>query len=225
MQIGARGTRTAPGPLLKTARPVLEWRFFPHLCRSTVPAFLQQAHRSRKRIPVCTSEVLCYTRTTFWPSTSREKGELSLTTTPLDKEILHEIVRVIRAKEQVPHTVEVGGKRYALTYLDDHYQRLMDALASRDANMLSILFGQLASKVKYQVVAGPEPGVKRRATAPKKLPTQSAVQMRKRKAARGQLSTLPKARKPSTTAPKGSKVNVVSVGKLRVSGRKARPKK
>lgn len=161
----------------------------------------------------------------FWPSTSREKGELSLTTTPLDKEILHEIVRVIRAKEQVPHTVEVGGKRYALTYLDDHYQRLMDALASRDANMLSILFGQLASKVKYQVVAGPEPGVKRRATAPKKLPTQSAVQMRKRKAARGQLSTLPKARKPSTTAPKGSKVNVVSVGKLRVSGRKARPKK
>ncbi|GBD26103.1 hypothetical protein HRbin30_01431 [bacterium HR30] len=149
-----------------------------------------------------------------------------MTTTPLDKEILQEIVRVIRAEEKVPYTVDVGGKRYALTYLEDHAQRLMDALASRDANMLSILFGQLASKVKYQAVASPEPRVARRPAKAQKSVATKATPARKRKAASTtRVSTLPKARKPSTTAPKRARAKVVTMRKLGASARKTRRKK
>jgi hypothetical protein len=75
----------------------------------------------------------------------------------LDKQILQEIVRVVQAEQRVPSTIEVDGNRYALTYLEDHERRMQDAIANRDANLLSMLFGQLASKVKYQLAASQPP--------------------------------------------------------------------
>ncbi len=149
-----------------------------------------------------------------------------MTTTPLDKEILQEIVRVIRSEAKVPHTVAVSGKRYALTYLEDHHQRLVDALASRDPNMLSILFGQLASKVKYQAITAAETTDAQEPARTKKAATDKITRTKKRKAgSTGRVAMLPKARKPSTTTPKTAQVKVVTVGKLRAPARKTRRKK
>jgi len=70
----------------------------------------------------------------------------------VDVAILHEIVRVVQANGVVPEKVRVVNRSYEITYLDDH----------RHTDRLGMLFGQLTSKVKYQLL-------KERA-APKKRP-------------------------------------------------------
>lgn len=70
----------------------------------------------------------------------------------VDISILREIVRVIEALAQVPEFVNVNKRRFQLTYLDDHRQRIEEALRRHDRNQLNMLFGQLASKVKYQAL-------------------------------------------------------------------------
>lgn len=67
-----------------------------------------------------------------------------------DSSILHEIVRVVDARARVPDRVRIRGREYQITYLDDHKQRIEEALRRRDTDRLSMLYGQLASKVKYQ---------------------------------------------------------------------------
>lgn len=71
---------------------------------------------------------------------------------PLDRQILQEIVRIVQTQQRVPTSVQVDGHQYALTYLDDHDRRLQDAIENRDSNLLGMLFGQLASRVKYQAI-------------------------------------------------------------------------
>lgn len=73
---------------------------------------------------------------------------------PVDSSILHEIVRVIEARSKVPERVRIKTKDYQITYLDDHRQRLEEALRRHDPDRLSMLYGQLASKVKYQLMRG-----------------------------------------------------------------------
>jgi len=73
-------------------------------------------------------------------------------TLPVDKSILHEIVRVVGARSKVPERVAVRGRNYLITYLDDHRQRLEDALRRHDLDRVNMLYGQLASKVKYQLL-------------------------------------------------------------------------
>jgi hypothetical protein len=80
----------------------------------------------------------------------------------VDVAILHEIVRVVQANGVVPEKVRVVNRSYEITYLDDHRQRIEEALRRRDTDRLGMLFGQLTSKVKYQLL-------KERA-APKKRP-------------------------------------------------------
>jgi len=75
-------------------------------------------------------------------------------TLPVDKSILHEIVRVVSARSKVPERVAVRGRNYLITYLDDHRQRLEDALRRHDVDRVNMLYGQLASKVKYQLMRG-----------------------------------------------------------------------
>jgi hypothetical protein len=65
---------------------------------------------------------------------------------------LHEIVRVVQARAKVPERVRIQKREFQITYLDDHRQRIEEALRRRDADRLSMLFGQLASKVKYQLL-------------------------------------------------------------------------
>ncbi|MFN8641551.1 MAG: hypothetical protein U0802_07810 [Candidatus Binatia bacterium] len=73
-------------------------------------------------------------------------------TQPVDSSILHEIVRVINSRRKVPDKVIVASKEYLLTYLEDHRHRLEEALMRFDGDRLNMLYGQLASKVKYQLL-------------------------------------------------------------------------
>ncbi len=70
----------------------------------------------------------------------------------LDLAILHEIVRVVQTRAKVPERVRILKREYQITYLDDHRQRIEEALRRHDSDRLSMLFGQLASKVKYQLL-------------------------------------------------------------------------
>jgi len=78
----------------------------------------------------------------------------------VDLAILHEIVRVVQARAKVPEKVRILKREYHVTYLDDHRQRIEEAIRRHDSDRLNMLFGQLASKVKYQLlrrVAAREP--------------------------------------------------------------------
>jgi hypothetical protein len=70
----------------------------------------------------------------------------------VDLAILHEIVRVIQTRTKVPDRVRIQKREYRITYLDDHRQRIEETLRRQDNDRLSMLFGQLASKVKYQLL-------------------------------------------------------------------------
>ncbi len=73
-------------------------------------------------------------------------------TQPVDSSILHEIVRIIDSRRKVPAKVIVKSKEYLLTYLEDHQRRLEEAMSRYDRDLLNMLYGQLASKIKYQVL-------------------------------------------------------------------------
>ena len=70
----------------------------------------------------------------------------------VDLAILQEIVRAVREERQVPERITVAKRDYQITYLEDHRQRIEEALRRYDADRLGMLFGQLASKVKYQLI-------------------------------------------------------------------------
>jgi hypothetical protein len=73
-------------------------------------------------------------------------------TQPVDSSILHEIVRVVESRRKVPERVQVRAREYSITYLEDHQRRLEEALQRYDSDRLNMLYGQLASKVKYQLL-------------------------------------------------------------------------
>lgn len=87
-----------------------------------------------------------------------------MTTSRLDLAILKEIVRIVQEKARVPEKVHILKRDYLLTYLEDHRQRMEEALRRYDMDRVNMLFGQLASKVKYQVA---RPARKTTATAKK----------------------------------------------------------
>ena len=124
-------------------------------------------------------------------------------TQPVDSSILHEIVRVIESRRKVPEKVVVKGREYQLTYLEDHQRRLEEALQRYDADRLNMLYGQLASKIKYQMlrrvparaIAEPKPVKKVAAAKPA-----TAKQVSKSKAKPSKPS-----RKPKPTSAAGKK--------------------
>jgi len=73
----------------------------------------------------------------------------------VDLSILQEIVRVVQARSKVPERVRIQKRDYQITYLEDHRQRMEEALRRHDPDRLNMLFGQLASKVKYQLLRRP----------------------------------------------------------------------
>jgi len=84
--------------------------------------------------------------------------------------ILHEIVRIIQARAKVPERIRLQKRAYQITYLDDHRQRIEEAIRRHDTDRLSMLFGQLASKLKYQLL--------RRIAVPKKVQKPARVARR-----------------------------------------------
>jgi hypothetical protein len=91
----------------------------------------------------------------------------------VDLAILYEMVRVVQVRAKVPERVRIQKRDYQITYLDDHRQRIEEALRRHDADRLNMLFGQLASKVKYQLLRrvtsraqhGPQARVARQSSA------------------------------------------------------------
>src|SRR5262249_38105178 len=75
----------------------------------------------------------------------------------VDLSILREIVRVVQVRSKVPERVRILKRDYQITYLEDHRQRMEEALRRQDPDRLNMLFGQLASKVKYQLLRRPAP--------------------------------------------------------------------
>lgn len=110
-------------------------------------------------------------------------------TQPEDRSILREIVRIIEARRRVPEKVTIQAREYLITYLEDHQNRLEEALRRYDPDRLNMLFGQLASKIKYQfsrVVPGrvsepAKPAPKAPKAAPAKVPKAAAKKAPARK--------------------------------------------
>ncbi len=69
-----------------------------------------------------------------------------------DSAILHEIVRIIQERATVPEKVRIRTKQYQITYLEDHRQRLEEAIRRHDTDRLGMLFGQLPGRIKYQMM-------------------------------------------------------------------------
>ena len=138
-----------------------------------------------------------------------------MTTQPVDSSILHEIVRVIESRRKVPERVVVKAREYLLTYLDDHQRRLEEALMRYDADRLNMLYGQLASKIKYQLLRR-IPG--RAAEAVGIAPARRPAPVSAKKSAR------PPA-KPVARAKAASKPAKASGQKRKAAGKPARAKK
>jgi hypothetical protein len=123
-------------------------------------------------------------------------------TQPVDSSILHEIVRVIESRRKVPDKVVVKGREYQLTYLEDHQRRFEEALQRYDSDRLNMLYGQLASKIKYQMLRrvptrapGPEARPAKKASAPKPAPVKA------KKVARPKVKAVSARHKPKKAAP------------------------
>jgi hypothetical protein len=137
---------------------------------------------------------------------------------PVDSSILHEIVRIIESRRKVPVKVVVKAKEYLLTYLDDHQRRLEEALMRFDRDRLNMLYGQLASKIKYQLVrrlparATPALTARKPAAKPAAL-SKSKAALKKPAAAKKKVSA-----RSAKAAPRKSKAAVKA---KRAAGRRA----
>jgi hypothetical protein len=118
-------------------------------------------------------------------------------TQPVDKSILQEIVRIIEAQRKVPERVVVRSREYLITYLEDHMNRLDEALRRYDSDRLNMLYGQLASKVKYQMHRMVASRVKVKEAAKDQPVT---PQLRAKKAPAVRASAKPGAAKPAAKA-------------------------
>lgn len=122
-----------------------------------------------------------------------------------DSAILHEIVRVIQERAQVPEKVRIRTKQYQITYLEDHRQRLEEAMRRHDTDRLGMLFGQLPGRIKYQLLkAGrrAKPGSKPPAKQPSKPASKPAPKARG-KATPGKSKAKPATRSPAKRRARG----------------------
>ena len=140
---------------------------------------------------------------------------------PVDSSILHEIVRIIESRRKVPERLQVRGREYQITYLEDHQRRLEEALHRFDSDQLNMLYGQLASKVKYQMLRRVPP---RAVKAPARRP--AAAKSKAKAAAKPKPKPKAKARSAKSTARKASaKKAAKKAPKKKASARKAGGKK
>lgn len=156
----------------------------------------------------------------------------NIVTQPVDSGILHEIVRVIDARSKVPERVRLRGREYLITYLEDHKQRLEEALRRRDSDRISMLYGQLASKVKYQMLrARPaaqgrthELDTKRAAAAKKAVPAVKQQETAKKTAKKTEKKTEKKTVKKTVKKPvKKAVKKAVKKSPVKSAGAKKRP--
>jgi len=145
----------------------------------------------------------------------------------IDSTILHEIARIVQTRSKVPDRVQILKREYQITYLEDHRQRMEDALRRHDSHLLNMLFGQLASKVKYQVLrsrpstgarkAVPAASASKRTVADSTARTPISEKKRTAKTARPAKSS-PTAAKPAKSVQRATKT-------AKSAGRTAKPTK
>jgi len=160
-------------------------------------------------------------------------------TQPVDSSILHEIVRVVESRRKVPERVQVRAREYLITYLEDHQRRLEEALQRYDSDRLNMLYGQLASKIKYQLLrrlpgasttasrpmakekkqAPPKVKAKAKATSkPKPTPKPKKAEKKKKSLKSNRAATV----RGRSTKPKSARIKTGKPAK-RVAARKAKP--
>ena len=139
-------------------------------------------------------------------------------TQPVDNSILHEIVRIVESRRKVPEKVIVKSKEYLLTYLEDHQRRLEEALQRYDRDRLNMLYGQLASKIKYQLLRRVPPRLGGNAARPAGKP--AVAKARPAKAAPAAKKKAAKS-KPAAAARKPT-AKRRSTAKVRPAGKKSR---
>ena len=140
-------------------------------------------------------------------------------TQPVDRNILLEIVRVVGTRAKVPEKVRVRGSEYQLTYLDDHKHRLEDALMRHDSDRLNMLYGQLASKVKYQLLR--HTAARRAGTAAKKPAPAKGSARRPTASERTRSSAVSKRKDGKRKAPSAKKRRPVAPKKARAAKKTA----
>jgi hypothetical protein len=117
----------------------------------------------------------------------------------VDVSILKEIARVVQTRGKVPDRIHLQKRTFSITYLEDHRQRIEEALRRHDPDRLNMLFGQLESKVKYQVVRRGAA-----AAAKKKARTAGATQ-RRESATRAKPKSRPRPAMPKRTSTASSR--------------------
>jgi hypothetical protein len=144
---------------------------------------------------------------------------------PVDSSILHEIVRIIEARRKVPQRVQVRSREYQITYLEDHQRRLEEALHRFDSDQLNMLYGQLASKVKYQLLRRVPPrAVKAKKPAPARRASPVAKGKKRKAGAKAAAKKArPARRSPAKRRPTAKRAAVKKVAKK--AARKATKKK
>jgi hypothetical protein len=137
---------------------------------------------------------------------------------PVDSSILHEIVRVVELRRKVPERVQVRAREYLITYLEDHQRRLEEALQRYDSDRLNMLYGQLASKIKYQLLrrlpGGGAAATRKQAKEKPKAPLKQKAKPKPKSKTKPKPKTKPKAK---STAKRSSKTS-------RATGARARSK-
>lgn len=128
----------------------------------------------------------------------------------VDVNILKEIARVVQSRAKVPDRIQLQTRTFLITYLDDHRQRIEEALRRHDPDRLNMLFGQLESKVKYQVVRGTQKQAASRSSratsrsAPSRSKSASSVKSRSGKTTKKRPAKKPSAKKKSRAAARTS---------------------
>lgn len=141
----------------------------------------------------------------------------------VDVSILKEIARIVQSRAKVPERILIQKRTFLITYLDDHKQRIEEALRRHDPDRLNMLFGQLESKVKYQVIRRSAAAAKRQKPPPSTMRSKGSGSSRQ---AGKSTATAPK-RSQANTSPKrvskASRSTATAVSKKKVRKAAAKP--
>ena len=135
----------------------------------------------------------------------------------VDVSILKEIARIVQSRSKVPDRIQLQKRTFLITYLDDHRQRIEEALRRHDGDRLNMLFGQLESKVKYQVIRRSGPAVQKQGASRSSHAGKAAAAKAGQKKQTARHSARAQSKRPATVHKKSSK-------HAKTTPRKAAPK-
>lgn len=132
----------------------------------------------------------------------------------VDVNILKEIARVVQSRAKVPDRIQLLKRTFLITYLDDHRQRIEEALRRHDPDRLNMLFGQLESKVKYQVVrGGQKQAASRSSRETSRSKSTSSIKTKARKVAKKARPGTSTSKKAASPAARGKSKSSTSASK------------